>query len=178
MKKKLLFLTAILYFSIIPALAFEMQNQSSTGSTSQSKTVQLKQLADEYASIQLGENKGSTQKILKDMVTLGASDFKTMTYTPCPYRGMIKVGGKSVNGTNRKCVDFKYTYKNKEYSAGKGGQPIRSKNSLLFRRDFLIKILFKSFNNSLCDIFTARKYNTFCQNQIVSAFFCLCFDSF
>lgn len=85
MKKKLLFLTAILYFSIIPALAFEMQNQSSTGSTSQSKTVQLKQLADEYASIQLGENKGSTQKILKDMVTLGASDFKTMTYTPCPY---------------------------------------------------------------------------------------------
>ena len=125
MKKKLLFLTAILYFSIIPALAFEMQNQSSTGSTSQSKTVQLKQLADEYASIQLGENKGSTQKILKDMVTLGASDFKTMTYTPCPYRGMIKVGGKSVNGTNRMCVDFKYTYKNKEYSAGKCGKPIR-----------------------------------------------------
>ncbi len=124
MGKKLIYLTALCCILAIPAQAFDMEN-SQSASTSQSKVVQLKKLANEYASIQLGENKGSTQKILKDMVTLGASDFKTMTYTPCPYRGMIKVGGKSVNGTNRKCVDFKYTYKNKEYSAGKCRKPIR-----------------------------------------------------
>lgn len=124
MKKKLIYLTALCCILAIPTQAFDMEN-SQSASTSQSKVVQLKKLANEYVSIELGESKGYSQKVSRDMATLGASDFKVTTYTPCPYRGMIKVGGKSVNGKNRKCVDFKYTYKNKEYSAGKCGNPIR-----------------------------------------------------
>lgn len=106
-------------------MAYEMQNASSTGGSSQSKTVQLKKLASQYASIQLGETKGSTNKILQDMSQLGAGDFKIITYAPCPYRGSIKIGGKSVNAKNKRCVELKYTYKNKEYSTGKCGKALK-----------------------------------------------------
>lgn len=129
MKNRFTILTALLICVMaLPAFAATkttVKTTYQTSGTSQSKTVQLKKLANEYVSIQLKEKQGSTQNTLKEMALMGASDFKLVNYAPCPYRGTIKIGGKSVNAKNRSCTEMKYTYKGKEYSAGKCGKPIR-----------------------------------------------------
>ncbi len=97
------------------------QSKSKLTSSANSYT-NLKQLADQYVSIELKETRGSKQTILKEMLTLGASNFKLSTYKPCPYRGMINIGGKTVNAKNKPCAEFKYTYKNAEYKVGRCGE--------------------------------------------------------
>ena len=119
-------ITAGTVFAANTSTSTTTQKANKTGQTqSQSKVLKLKKLADEYTSISIGESSGSTQKILNEMGGLGAENFNIITYSPCPYRGNIKIGGKSVYAKNRKCAELKYKYKNKDYAVGKCGKPVR-----------------------------------------------------
>lgn len=81
--------------------------------------LKLKNMAKLYVKAELeGSTYAAKQQILRSMADAGASDFKTHEYTPCPNRGKIKIDGKMVDGTNKRCIIMKYKYNNKDYETG------------------------------------------------------------
>ncbi len=114
MKTKFLgLLTAVFFMSTLAAIA----NTPTTSGAN--NTHKLKSLATKYVNAELSGNKSSaTSKLAQDMYKMGAKDMKIITYSPCPNRGTIKIDGKSINATNKRCIVLQYQYNNKKQEAG------------------------------------------------------------
>lgn len=78
----------------------------------------VKKLASEYVTKKLANQTSASNNILNEMFAAGASDIKIVNYKPCPYRGTLKIDGKSVNAKNKKCTVITYKYNNKNFEAG------------------------------------------------------------
>ncbi len=78
----------------------------------------VKKLADEYVAKKLANQTAASNDILNEMFAAGASNIKIVNYKPCPYRGTIKIAGKSVNAKNKKCTVITYKYNNKSFETG------------------------------------------------------------
>lgn len=105
----------ILSLMIIIALS----TVAASAATSSNNYLKIKNMGKLYVKAELeGSSYASKQQILKSMAEAGASNFKIHEYTPCPYRGKIKIDGKMVDGTNKRCFILGYKYNGKDYETG------------------------------------------------------------
>lgn len=111
MKKSFILSLTFLLCLAVPAFA--------NAPASASNYVKLKNLSNQYIQTMLNDERTQSNKLLNEMGKLGATDFHTTTYAQCPYRGYIKIDGKSIYAKNKRCAVLKYKYKTKEFETGK-----------------------------------------------------------
>ncbi len=116
MIKKVYILTLIVSLILISLSANAAANNTNN-------SIKIKNLAKKYINLSMTNQNKEAGQLINEMALLGADKFSVIRYSPCPYRKQIKIAGKSVNATGKRCFVLKYSYNNKIEEVGECKEP-------------------------------------------------------
>lgn len=108
----------IYIISLAVTLSLIAINVNAATTSNTNDAVKVKNLGNKYIRQLFADQNQAANKTLNEMSALGANNFKTMEYLPCPYRGNIQIAGKSIDAKSKRCFTLKYTYNNKHEEVG------------------------------------------------------------